>query len=88
MSCCAPGAELDLHNVGPSADEIRLASKIIGDGLRRSDLSVPDMHCGACLHKVETALGKLEGVSEARANLSARRVSVIWRGAEPPPHWR
>jgi Cu2+-exporting ATPase len=85
MSCCAPGAELDLHNAGPSADEIRLASKIIGDGLRRSDLSVPDMHCGACLHKIETALGRLVGVSEARANLSARRVSVLWRGEEPPP---
>lgn len=85
MSCCAPGAELDLHNAGPSADEIRLASKIVGDGMRRSDLSVPDMHCGACLHKIETALGQLEGVSEARANLSARRVSVLWRGDEPPP---
>ena len=41
MSCCAPGAELDLHNAGPSADEIRLASKIVGDEMRRSDLSVP-----------------------------------------------
>jgi len=85
MSCCAPGAELDLHNAGPSADEIRLASRSAGDGMRRSDLSIPDMHCGACLHKIETALGGLEGVSEARANLSARRVSVLWRGEEPPP---
>lgn len=85
MSCCAPGAELDLHSAGPSADEILLASKTAGDGLRRSDLAVPDMHCGACLHKVETALGRLDGVSEARANLSARRVSVIWRGEAPPP---
>jgi Cu2+-exporting ATPase len=85
MSCCAPGAELDLHNAGPSADEIRLASRSLSDGRRRSDLSVPDMHCGACLHKIETALGRLEGVCEARANLSARRVSVLWRGEEPPP---
>jgi Cu2+-exporting ATPase len=85
MSCCAPGAELDLHNAGPSADEVRLASRSAGDDLRRSDLSVPDMHCGACLHKIETALGRLDGVSEARANLSARRVSVLWRGEEPPP---
>jgi Cu2+-exporting ATPase len=85
MSCCAPGAELDLHDADPSADEILLASKIVGDGMRRSDLSVPDMHCGACLHKIETALGRLDGVSEARANLSARRVSVLWRGEVPPP---
>jgi Cu2+-exporting ATPase len=85
MSCCAPGAELDLHNAGPSADEILLASRSVGDGLRRSDLSVPEMHCGGCLHKIEAALGKLDGVSEARANLSARRVSVLWRGDAPPP---
>jgi P-type Cu2+ transporter len=84
MSCCAPGAELDLHTAGPSADEIRLASRIMGDGLRRSDLAVPDMHCGACLQKIEAALDQLDGVEEARANLSARRVSVLWRGETPP----
>jgi Cu2+-exporting ATPase len=85
MSCCAPGAELDLHESGPSPDEILLASQAVRDGLRRTDLSVPDMHCGACLQKIETALGQLEGVAEARANLSARRVAVLWRGDAPPP---
>ena len=84
MSCCAPGAELDLRESGPSADEILLASQAVRDGLRRTDLSVPDMHCGACLQKVERALGRLEGVAEARANLSARRVTVLWRGDVPP----
>ena len=85
MSCCAPGAELDLHQSGPSADEILLASRTVRDGLRRTDLSVPDMHCGACLHKVEAALGRLAGVAQARANLSARRVAVFWSGETPPP---
>ncbi|HEY7842797.1 MAG TPA: cation-translocating P-type ATPase [Bradyrhizobium sp.] len=85
MSCCAPGAELNLLESGPSADEILLASQTVRDGLRRTDLSVPDMHCGACLHKIETALGRLEDVAEARANLSARRVAVLWRGDTPPP---
>ena len=85
MSCCAPGAELDFQEAGPSAEEIGLASRPAGDGLRRTDLSVPDMHCGACLQKVEAALGRLEGVAEARANLSTRRVSILWRGDAPPP---
>ena len=43
------------------------------------------MHCGACLQKIEAALGQLDGVEEARANLSARRVTVLWRGEAPPP---
>jgi P-type Cu2+ transporter len=85
MSCCAPGAEFDPQGAGPSADEILLASRDAGDGLRRTDLSVPDMQCGACVQAIETALGRLKGVTQARANLSARRVGIIWRGERPPP---
>ncbi len=40
-------------------------------------LAVPDMHCGGCMRKVEQALAGLAGVESARANLSARRVTVI-----------
>ena len=85
MSCCAPGAEFAAEMGGPSAEEILLASQAAGEGLRRTDLSIPEMHCGACLQKVEAALRRLDGVVEARANLSARRVGVIWRGEGPPP---
>jgi Cu2+-exporting ATPase len=35
------------------------------------------MHCGGCMRKVETALAGLPGVASARANLSARRVTVV-----------
>jgi Cu2+-exporting ATPase len=85
MSCCVAGAELTLPEAGTSDAEILLASRIVGDGLRQTDLSIPDMHCGGCLHKIETALGRLDSVARARANLSARRVSVVWRGDTPPP---
>jgi P-type Cu2+ transporter len=62
-----------------------LQSHDAGDGLRRSDLSVPDMTCGGCMQKIEAALGKLDRVARVRANLSARRVSVFWNGEAPPP---
>src|SRR5262245_5755193 len=88
MSCCAPGAELDLQAAGPSAEEIMLASRPAGDGLRRTDLSVPDMTCGACVQKIEAALARLDGVAQVRANLSARRVGILWRGDAPPPMLR
>ena len=90
MSCCAPGvetaAELDKsESAGPSAEELLLSSRAVGEGLRQTDLSVPGVHCGACIHAIETALSKLDGVESARVNLSARRVSVRWREDAMPP---
>ncbi|MER9191063.1 cation-translocating P-type ATPase [Mesorhizobium australicum] len=90
MSCCAPGAEMALDldtgtSVLPSSQEVRLASRSLGDGLHQTDLSVPTVHCGACIQTIETALGKLDHVEAARVNLSTKRVSVRWRGGEVPP---
>jgi Cu2+-exporting ATPase len=85
MSCCAPGAELYLCQVDQSGEEILLASRTVQDGVRQTDLSVPDIHCGGCLQKIETALKKIACVRDARANLSTRRVTVLWSGEDPPP---
>lgn len=90
MSCCAPGAEMALDlasttSVLPSSQEIRLASRSLGGDLRQTDLSVPTVHCAACIQMIETALGKLDHVEGARVNLSTKRVAVRWRGNEVPP---
>ncbi|ESY92726.1 cation-translocating P-type ATPase [Mesorhizobium sp. LNHC229A00] len=90
MSCCAPGAEMALDLVGstsvlPSSQEIKLASRSLGHDLRQTDLSVPMVHCGACIQTIETALGKLDNVEGARVNLSTKRVTIRWRGNEVPP---
>ncbi|APF36485.1 copper-(or silver)-translocating P-type ATPase/heavy metal-(Cd/Co/Hg/Pb/Zn)-translocating P-type ATPase [Chelatococcus sambhunathii] len=89
MSCCGP-ATLALAAApaaaegGPSREEIVLASHRIGEGLWQTDLSVPAVHCGACMRTVENALGRIDGVEGARVNLSTRRVSVRWREAADP----
>ncbi len=88
MSCCAPGVEGMAGLADPKAEreELMLASRALGNGLRQTDLSVPAIHCGACMQRIERALGALPRVVEARVNLSTRRVAVRWRdGAEPPP---
>jgi Cu2+-exporting ATPase len=85
MSCCAPGAEIYLCQADRTGDEILLASHTVQDGVQQTDLSVPDIHCGGCLQKIETALKKLACVQQARANLSTRRVTVLWSGDSPPP---
>jgi Cu2+-exporting ATPase len=40
-------------------------------------LAVENMHCGGCMRKVEAALAAVPGVTAARANLSARRVTAM-----------
>ncbi|MFC3208228.1 cation-translocating P-type ATPase [Aquamicrobium soli] len=86
MSCCAPGVEAAAGTAAvASPEEIRLASRDLGGGLRQTDLSVPAMHCAACIQTVERTLGRLPGVENARVNLSTRRASVKWRGEAAPP---
>ncbi len=85
MSCCAPGAEAAL-SIGPNpAEELRLASRDLGNGTRQTDLSVPGVHCAACIASVERSLSTLPGVEFARVNLSMKRVTVNWRVAETGP---
>lgn len=90
MTCCLPPPEF-IEAVagpirrGPSDDELRLASRDIGSGLRQTDLSVPAVHCGGCIQTIEKALGALEGVKSARVNLSTKRVAIRWLGDGAPP---
>src|SRR3546814_10582900 len=88
MTCCAPGVDVAAYRqetIGPSAEEIRLASRTIDDGLAQTDLSVPSAHCGACITAVEGTLSRLDGVVSARLNLSTRRATVQWRQDGPVP---
>jgi Cu2+-exporting ATPase len=80
MSCCAPGeARLEFEAPTVAREEILLSSRDLGDGTRQTDLSVPDVHCGACIAAVEKTLSALDGVIGARVNLSTKRVAVRWR---------
>ena len=49
-----------------------------------SVLTVPAMHCAGCMGKVERAFARLPAVTMARANLTARTVTVHTTGLEPP----
>jgi len=49
------------------------------------DFLVPDMHCAACLARVERAVAAVEGVKSARANLTSHRLGAdIALGADLP----
>ena len=91
MTCCLPPPEFIEAAAGPirrgpSDDEIRVASRDIGKGMRQTDLSVPAVHCGGCIQTIEKALNALEGVESARVNLSTKRVAIRWPdGGTLPP---
>jgi Cu2+-exporting ATPase len=54
----------------------RLQPRAASSTTHLTTLVVQNMHCGACIRNVETALLAVAGVTSARANLSQRRVSV------------
>ena len=86
MSCCVSGAEFpDTVALRALNDEIMLASRTVEEGLRQTDLSVPAIHCGGCIQKIEKTLAELPGVEHARVNLSTKRVSIRWHAAMTPP---
>ncbi|SFB37946.1 Cu2+-exporting ATPase [Rhizobium sp. NFR07] len=82
MSCCAPGSEGDITKPVPSSEEMLLASRDLGEGRRQIDLSVPGVHCGACIVSIEKALQALDSIDKARVNLSTKRVSIVWQQGE------
>ncbi len=51
------------------------------DGRARLDMVVGNLHCPACMQKIERALMALPSVDHARVNLTTQRLSVIWDGA-------
>ena len=87
MGCCGSGAELTAMppNARAGDEEVLLASRMVADGIRQTDLAVPAIHCGVCVRTIEKALGGLMGVESARANLSAKRVTVRWQSNGGPP---
>jgi Cu2+-exporting ATPase len=84
MTCCTPGGELGFAQANGDS-ELLLASRVVGEGVRQSDLSVSTIHCGGCIQTIESTLGRLPDVAAVRVNLSTRRVTIRWRGETPPP---
>ena len=59
------------------------ASWDLDDGGKGLDLLVPAMRCAGCIQSIENGLSRLRDVHHARANLTERKVSIVWNGDEP-----
>ena len=53
-------------------------------GVRSLELSISGAKCAGCLSKIEGAVSRLQGVEQARLNLSTGKLSVKWAGALDP----
>ncbi|SNY91941.1 Cu2+-exporting ATPase [Cohaesibacter sp. ES.047] len=60
-------------------------SESLPDGKQKLALAVEGIYCPACMTRIEKGLMDLEGVSNARVNLSSHRLAVTWDPAETDP---
>ena len=58
--------------------DLSLYAKPSGDGTLSMDLAVEGIACGACIGRIESAVKRLPGVTEARLNFTNRRLHVDW----------
>lgn len=56
-----------------------------GDGTSSLNLLVENLHCAACIGKIERTLNAFPGVTRARVNMSTRRLHVAWRDGAADP---
>src|SRR5512141_1610667 len=58
--------------------DLSLYAKPAGAGTLGMDLAVEGVACGACTARIEGAVKKLPGVTDARLNFTNRRLHVAW----------
>lgn len=91
MSCCAGPITGDVATANADASlfqrvsELRASGRRMPDGTVQYIMSVPGIHCGACITSIEGALNNETGVMAARVNLSLRRVVVALENEEVSP---
>ena len=73
---------LELQQAPARPAQLEAGESFKAGALQTITLAVENMSCGGCMRKVEKALLEVPGVVSARANLSARRATVIFGQAQ------
>ena len=69
----------------PEALDLSLYAKPAGNGTLGMELAVDGIACGACIARIEGAVKRLPGVTEARLNYTNRRLQVSWTDGTTQP---
>ncbi|MBT5192976.1 MAG: heavy metal translocating P-type ATPase, partial [Rhodospirillaceae bacterium] len=70
-------AEIALQN--DSAVDAKAYIRRDDAGLANLNLAVENLHCGGCVRRIEDTLTAEPGVTQARVNLTTRRLALQWR---------
>jgi P-type Cu2+ transporter len=65
--------------------DLSLYAKPTGNGTLGMELAVDGIACGACIARIEGAVKRLPGVTEARLNYTNRRLHVSWADGATEP---
>ena len=65
--------------------DLSLYAKPAGDGTLGIELAIDGIACGACIARVEGAVKRVPGVTEARLNFTNRRLHVAWADGAVKP---
>ncbi len=65
--------------------DLSLYAKPAGNGTLGMELAVDGIACGACIARIEGAVKRLPGVTEARLNYTNRRLHVAWTDGATEP---
>ena len=69
----------------PEAFDLSLYAKPAADGTLGMDVAVEGISCGACIGRIEGAVKRLPGVTEARLNFTNHRLHVAWDDRQIKP---
>src|SRR5690349_15625864 len=65
--------------------DLSLYTKPAGDGIVGMDFAVDGIACGACIARIEGAVKRVPGVTEARLNFTNRRLYIAWADGAVKP---
>ncbi len=65
--------------------DLSLYAKPAADGTLGMDVAIDGIACGGCIARIESAVKRLPGVTEARLNFTNRRLHVAWSDAVIKP---
>jgi P-type Cu2+ transporter len=65
--------------------DLSLYARPVGEGRLGMDFAIEGIACGGCIGRIENAVKKLTGVTEARLNFTNRRLHVAWTDGAVTP---